>query len=43
MSPISVDKSTTGDHEVSEDTNWELQDLFRLEMQRASSFGSASS
>ena len=43
VSPVSVNKSTIGDHEVSEDMNWELQDLFRLEMQQPSSFGSASS
>ena len=40
---IFVDRSTAGDHEVFEDTDWELQDLVRLEMQWASSFGSTSS
>ena len=40
---IYVDRSTAGDHDVFEDTDWELQDLVRLEMQRVSSFGSASS
>ena len=41
--PIYVDRSTAGDHEVSEDTDWESQDLVRLEVQWASSFGNASS
>ena len=46
--PIYVDRSTAGDHEVFEDRDRELQDLFRLdqicsEVQWASSFGSASS
>ena len=41
--PVYVDESTAGDHEVFEDIGWELQDLFRLEVQWASSFGSASS
>ena len=36
---IYVDRSTAGDHEVFEDTDWELQDLVRLEMHWAS-FGS---
>ena len=40
---IHVDRSTAGDHEVLEDTDQELQDLVRLEVQWASSFGSASS
>ena len=40
---IYVDRSTTGDYEVFEDTDWELQDLVRLEVQWASSFGSTSS
>ena len=40
--PIYVDKSTAGDHEVFEDIDSELQDLFRLEVQWASPFGSAS-
>ena len=40
---IYVDRSTAGDHEVFEDTDWELQYLVRLEVQWASSFGSASS
>ena len=41
VSPIYVHGSTAGDHEVFEDTDWELQDLVRLELQWASSFGSA--
>jgi len=40
---IYVDKGTAGYHEVFEDTDWELQDLVKLEVQRTSSFGSASS
>ena len=40
---ISVDRSTAGDHEVFEDTDQGLQDLVGLEVQWASSFGSASS
>ena len=40
---IYVERSTAADHEIFEDTDWELQDLVRLEMQRVSSFGSASS
>ena len=40
---IFVDRSTAGDHEVLEDTGQELQHLVRLEIQWASSFGSASS
>ena len=43
MSPIYVDRSPAVDHEVFEDTDWEMKDLVRLEMQWASSFGSASS
>ena len=43
MSPIYVDSSTAGNHGVSEDTDGELQDLVRLEMQWTSSLGSASS
>ena len=43
VSPIYVDRSTAGDREVSEDTDGELQDLVRVEMQWASSFGSTSS
>ena len=39
---IYVDRSTAGDHEVFEDTDWELQYPVRLEVQWAS-FGSASS
>ena len=39
--PIYVDRSTARDHEVFEDADWELQDLVRLEVQQASSFGSA--
>ena len=39
--PICVDRSTAGDHEVFEDTDGELQDLVRLEMQWTSSLGSA--
>ena len=38
---IYVDRSTAGDHDVFEDTDWELQDLVRLEVQWASSLGSA--
>ena len=34
--PIYVDKSSAGDHEVFEDTDRELQDLVRLEVQWAS-------
>ena len=41
MPPIYVDRSTAGDHEVFEDTDQELQDLVRLEVQWASSFASA--
>ena len=41
--PVYMDRSTAGDHEVFEDTDRELQNLVRLEMQWASSFGSASS
>ena len=41
--PIYMDRSTAGDREVFEDTDWGLQDLFRLEIQWTSSFGSASS
>ena len=42
---IYVERSTAADHEVTaltsfEDTDWELQDLVRLEMHRVSSFGS---
>ena len=40
---IYVDKGTAGYHEVFEDTDWELQDLVRLKVQWASSFGSTSS
>ena len=40
---IHVDTSIAGNHEVFEDTDLELQDLVRLEVQWASSFGSASS
>ena len=43
VSPTYVDRSTAGDHEVFEDTDRELQDLVKLEVQWASSFGSASS
>ena len=43
MTPIYMDRSTAGDHEVFEDTDQELQDLVKLEVQWASSFGSASS
>ena len=38
--PIYMDRSTAGDHEVFEDTDRELQDVVRLEVQWASSFGS---
>ena len=41
--PPNVDRSAAGDHEVFEDTDQELQDLVRLEVQWASSFGNASS
>ena len=41
--PIYVDRSTAGDRKVFEDTGWELQDLVRLKVQWASSFGSTSS
>ena len=43
VSPIYVDRSTAADHEVFQDTDRELQDLVRLEVKRASSFGSTSS
>ena len=43
VSRIYMDRSIAGDHEVFEDTDQELQDLVRLEVQWASSFGSASS
>ena len=43
VSPVYVDRSTAGGHEVFEDTDRELQDLAKLEVQRASSFGSTSS
>ena len=39
--PPNVDRSAAGDHEVFEDTDQELQDLVRLEVQWASSFASA--
>ena len=39
--PPYVDRSAAGDHEVFEDTDQELQDLVRLEVQWASSFASA--
>ena len=38
---IYVDRSTAEDREVFEDTDQELQDLVRLEVQWASSFASA--
>ena len=41
MPLICVDRSLADDHEVFEDTDQELQDLVRLEVQRASSFASA--
>ena len=41
--PIYVDRSTAGDRKVLEDTGWELQDLVRLKVQWASSFGSTRS
>ena len=41
--PVYVDKSIAGHHEVFEDTDWEFQDLVRLEMKWVSSFGSTSS
>ena len=34
--PIYVDSSTSGEHEICEDTDQELQDLVRLEVQWAS-------
>ena len=30
---IYVDSSTAGDHNIFEDTDWELQDMVRLEVQ----------
>ena len=36
MPPIYVDRSTAGEQEVFEDTDRELQDLVRLEVQWAS-------
>ena len=41
MPPIYVDKSPAGDHEGFEDTDRELQNLVRLEVQWVSSLGSA--
>ena len=38
-----MDSSIAGDHEVFEDTEWELQDPVSLQVQWASSFGSVSS
>ena len=43
MPLIYVGRSIAGDHEVFEDTDKELQDLVRLEVQWASFFGSVSS
>ena len=43
LPPIYMDKSTAGDDEDFEDTDRELQDLVRLEMQWVSSFGSMNS
>ena len=43
LPPIYVGRSIAGDHEVFEDPDQELQDLVRLELQWASSIGSASS
>ena len=40
---IYMDSSIAGDHEVFEDTDQVLQDLVRLEVGWASSFGRASS
>ena len=40
---IYVDRGTAGDHEVFEGTDQGLQDLVRLDVQWASSFGNASS
>ena len=40
--PVSVDRSAASEQEVSEDIDQKLEDLFRLEVQWASSFGSAS-
>ena len=33
--PVYIDRSADGDHEVFEDTDWESQDLLRLEIQWA--------
>ena len=41
--PLYMGRSTAAGHEVFEDTDQELQNLVRLEMQWASSSGSASS
>ena len=41
--PLYMDRSTAGDREVFEDTDQEFQDLVRLEVQGASSFGITSS
>ena len=41
MPLIYVDRSIAADHEVSADTDLELQDLVRLEVRWTSSFGSA--
>ena len=40
--PIYVDRSTASEQEVFEDIDQNLQDLFRLDVQGASIFGSAS-
>ena len=40
---ICVDRNIAGEREVFEDTDWELQDLVRLEVEGSSSFDSASS
>ena len=40
--PVYVDRSTASEQEVSEDIDQKLEDLFRWEVQGASTFGSAS-
>ena len=40
--PIYVDRSTASEQEVSDDIDQNLEDLFRLDMKGASTFGSAS-
>ena len=43
MPPDYMDGGIAGEHEISEDTDHRIPDLGRLEMQQASSLGSASS